>query len=84
MTPQPIGNVVAALQARAMIVRRPDPHDGRKVIVTMTAAGRRAFDERSHRVSEQLAQILFAEFNAKELRRLPDVLPLLDRLADRL
>ncbi|MGZ6642442.1 MAG: MarR family winged helix-turn-helix transcriptional regulator [Solirubrobacteraceae bacterium] len=84
VTPQAIGNVLGRLQSRGMVARRPDPSDGRKVIVAITPRGTRAFDDRSHAVSERLADVLAGEFSPAEVRRLAGVLPLLERLADRL
>jgi DNA-binding MarR family transcriptional regulator len=67
-----------------LIDRTPDPTDGRKVIVTLTEAGRRAFDHRSEEVSEHLARVLSEALEAGERTQLAAVVPLLERLADRL
>jgi DNA-binding MarR family transcriptional regulator len=84
VTPQAIGTVVGALQRGGLIVRSQDPTDGRKVIVALTAAGRRAFDHRSEEVTDHLARVLGEAFDARERSQLAAAVPLLERLADRL
>jgi DNA-binding MarR family transcriptional regulator len=84
ITPQAVGSVLAGMDRRGLIARTPDPTDGRRVIVTLTEAGQRAFDHRSEEVTEHLARVLGEAFDASEQARLHAALPLLERLADRL
>ena len=84
ITPQAVGSVLGAMHRAGLIDRTPDPTDGRKVIVTLTEAGRRAFDHRSEEVSEHLARVLSEALEAGERTQLAAVVPLLERLADRL
>jgi DNA-binding MarR family transcriptional regulator len=81
--PQAMGTTLAALEQRGLVQRRPDPNDGRRVVMTMTPAGRAMLRDRRSASSQRIARAL-AEFTAAERRRLLAVLPLLDRLADRL
>jgi DNA-binding MarR family transcriptional regulator len=84
VTPQAVGSVLSALQRRGLIDRSPDPADGRRVIVGITARGRQAFDQRSDVVTRRLAAALAITLTPAELRRLAGVLPLLERIADEL
>ncbi len=42
ITPQSLGVILAALESRGLIRRRPDPNDGRWVVMSLTRAGRDA------------------------------------------
>jgi DNA-binding MarR family transcriptional regulator len=84
VTPQAVGSVLGAMHRNGLIARSPDPTDGRKITVTLTDAGRRAFDHRSEEVTERLARVLGEAFEPGELAQLAAALPLLERLADRL
>lgn len=44
VTKPSMSRTVAALVERGLITRTPDPHDGRQVILTLTAAGRQTLD----------------------------------------
>ncbi len=81
ISPQSMGATLAALEARGLVARRPDPADGRRIVLSVTDAGRQALqDKRSARV-EQLAQALSTGFTRTELSQLMAAAPLLERLA---
>ncbi|HLH58049.1 MAG TPA: MarR family transcriptional regulator [Streptosporangiaceae bacterium] len=81
ISPQSMGATVAALEARGLVERRPDPADGRRAVMSVTEAGRQVLrDKRSARV-EQLAQALSSGFTAAEVSQLKAAAPLLERLA---
>ena len=84
ITPQGIGTILTRLHQRGLVARSPDPHDRRRIITSITPAGRKALDSRHLAVNDALATTLRDQFKADELRRLTAVLPLLDRLGDRL
>jgi DNA-binding MarR family transcriptional regulator len=84
ITPQVVGTALTDLAARGFVDRRKDPLDGRRLIVTITNIGRTALDARTEAVTMRLAEALGEGFTAGELRRIDDVLPLLNRLAERL
>ncbi|HVI34891.1 MAG TPA: MarR family transcriptional regulator [Gaiellales bacterium] len=75
--------LIARLADQGLVRRAADPHDGRAVVLTLTAAGgevlaqRRA--ERTHRLSGPLAGL-----PDDDVRRIADALPALIRLADAL
>lgn len=82
--PQAMGTTLAALEQRALVRRSPDAEDGRRVMMTVTPAGRALLEDRRSESTGQIARALADEFTAAERRRLLAVLPLLDRLAQRL
>ena len=41
ISPQSMGATLAALEARGLVERHPDPQDGRRVVLSVTEAGRR-------------------------------------------
>jgi DNA-binding MarR family transcriptional regulator len=81
ISPQSMGATIAALEARGLVERHPDPGDGRRAVMSLTEAGRQMLeDKRSARV-EQLAQALSTGFTRAELGQLMAAAPLLERLA---
>jgi DNA-binding MarR family transcriptional regulator len=81
ISPQSMGATLAALEARGLVARHPDPQDGRRVVLSATETGLELVrDKRTKRV-EQLARALAGEFTQAELRQLMVAAPLLERLA---
>ena len=81
ISPQSMGATLAALEARGLVARQPDPDDGRRAVLTLTGAGQQVLrDKRSARVA-QLARALSNGFTPAELRQLHAAAPLLERLA---
>ena len=76
-----MGATLAALEARRLIERRPDPADGRRVVLSVTEAGLELLRDKRSARTEQLAQALSAGFTATELKQLAAAAPLLERLA---
>ena len=81
ISPQSMGATLAALEARGLVERRPDPADGRRAVISATEAGLQALRNRRNARTEQLAQALSAEFTRSELRQLMAAVPLIERLA---
>src|ERR1700721_1965184 len=46
ISPQSMGATLSGLEERGLVERRPDPGDGRKVVMSLTAQGRRALEQR--------------------------------------
>jgi DNA-binding MarR family transcriptional regulator len=72
---------LAGLQRFGMVDRAPDPHDGRRVVISLTAAGRSALTARRSALAHQVAGALTTRFNPAERQQLLDAVPLLQRLA---
>jgi DNA-binding MarR family transcriptional regulator len=81
ISPQSMGATLAALEARGLVERRPDPADGRRAVISATEAGLQVLRNRRNARTEQLAQALSAEFTRSELRQLMAAAPLIERLA---
>jgi DNA-binding MarR family transcriptional regulator len=61
--------------------READPQDGRRVVMSLTAAGRSALNARRSALSRRVATALSEGFTADERAQLLDAVPLLQRLA---
>jgi DNA-binding MarR family transcriptional regulator len=80
--PQSMAQTVSELEAEGLISRRPDPADGRRMLIELTSNGRETLEEdRRHRVG-WLIESITDEFSESEQRALAEVVPLLRRLAD--
>ena len=56
ISPQSMGATLAALEARGLVERAPDPEDGRRVVLSITDAGLQVLRDRRNARTEQLAQ----------------------------
>lgn len=81
ISPQAMGTTLAALQERGLIERRPDPQDGRRVLLSVSTAGGEVLRARRHARAEQLARVLESGFTEEERARLMEAAPLIERLA---
>ncbi len=81
ISPQSMGATLAGLQARGLVERRADPSDGRRVVMSLTAAGAAALRSKRDARTAQLARALAADFTQSELDQLMAAAPLLERLA---
>jgi DNA-binding MarR family transcriptional regulator len=82
ISPQGMGATLAALEARGLVERRSDPDDGRRVVMSLTGAARRALQDRRDATTERLAKALSASFSPEELDQLRAAAPLIQRLAE--
>ncbi|WP_405684023.1 MarR family transcriptional regulator [Streptomyces sp. NBC_01387] len=82
--PQAMASTLAALEERGLVSRRQDPADRRRAVMTVTDAGRSVLRERRSESVQRLTEVLDEEFTPAERRRLLAVVPLLERLAERL
>lgn len=84
ISPQSMGATLARLEARGLLERHPDPADGRRVVLSVTAAGQDVLRTRRSARTQVLARALAAGFSPAELRQLQAAAPLLERLAQQL
>jgi DNA-binding MarR family transcriptional regulator len=82
--PQAMAATLAALAERGLVRRTQDAADGRRSLMSVTDAGRQVLNDRRSESVQRLTAVLDEEFTPAERRMLVAVLPLLDRLAERL
>ncbi|HEY2789918.1 MAG TPA: MarR family transcriptional regulator [Gaiellales bacterium] len=80
--PQSVASTVAALEQAGLISRRPDPGDGRRVVLELTTAGREALADDRRRREGWLADAIARDLTADERRVLGEAAALLRRIAD--
>lgn len=78
--PQSIATTVAALEERGLIVRRPDPGDGRRQLISLSAEGRTALDDGERAGEEWLVQALQERLGEDERQTVIAAMALLERL----
>lgn len=84
ISPQSMGATVAALLERGLIARERDPQDGRRILLSVTEAGRELVRARRGARTQLIARALRDRFTPAELAQVRAVLPLLERLADKI
>jgi DNA-binding MarR family transcriptional regulator len=80
ITPQAMGATVAALEARGLVTKSPDPSDGRRSILTVTDQGVAVVQAGRGQLTDRLAATLEGEFTADELDQIRTAAPLIERL----
>ena len=81
ISPQSMGATVAALEERGLVGRAPDPADGRRSILSLSADGRALLQRRRSARSELLSAALESAFTRAEVKQLQAAAPLIERLA---
>lgn len=81
ISPQSIGATVAALEERGLVNRAPDPADGRRSILSLSADGRALLERRRSARSEHMSEVLESAFTRAEVKQLQAAAPLIERLA---
>ena len=81
ISPQSMGATLSALEARGLVTRDPDARDGRRVVLSVTEAGRQLLRDKRDARTELLAKALAGGFTREELDQLMTAAPLLERLA---
>ena len=84
ISPQSMGVTVATLLDRGLIERSRDPEDGRRIVLSITATGRRTVHDKRGARTEQIAAALRDGFSDDELAQLQAAAALLERLAEKL
>jgi DNA-binding MarR family transcriptional regulator len=78
--PQSMAQTVAELQAAGFVARRPDPIDGRRILIELAEPGLAALREDRQGRESWLAEAM-AELTPGERRALDRAVPILQRLA---
>jgi DNA-binding MarR family transcriptional regulator len=78
--PQSMAATLAALDERGLIKRRPDPGDGRRQLVSLSAAGREFIDDSRQAREEWLTRALQERYTEAERHTVIEAMGLLDRL----
>ncbi|HET7014247.1 MAG TPA: MarR family transcriptional regulator [Streptosporangiaceae bacterium] len=81
ISPQAMAVTVGGLEARGLVARQADPHDGRRAVISITETGLELLRSRRDARTERLAQALSAAFTPEEVRQLKEITPLIERLA---
>ncbi|GAA2690352.1 MarR family winged helix-turn-helix transcriptional regulator [Streptomyces lunalinharesii] len=84
ITSQAMGTTLGVLEARGLVDRRRDPHDGRRIIMSLTETGVEVLRYKRDARAQQLAAALGERFTAAELATLQAAAPLIERLGDSL
>jgi DNA-binding MarR family transcriptional regulator len=82
VTQQAIAQSLATLKERGLVEKQADPSDGRKSLVTATAAGRALRDGITASREEWLTQAIDAAVRPEEPPLLAEAIDLLERIAD--
>lgn len=80
--PQSMAQTVHDLETAGLVSRRPDPTDGRRSFVELTAAGLELLTTTRARRETWLAETLERELDSDERALLHEALTLLSRIAD--
>jgi len=78
--PQAVVPTLAALQERGLIERRPDPSDGRRLLISLSPAGRTMFQGAQLEGDEWLTKAIQDRLTPAERTTLVEALKLLERL----
>ena len=78
--PQSIATTLAALDERGLIERRPDPADGRRQLVSVSAAGRAFLADKRRAGEEWLARSFQEHYTEEERQAIIAAFALLERL----
>lgn len=81
--PQSMCTIVNRLEERGLVDRAQDPGDGRRIVVSLTAAGREGLTGARAERARRLTAAITEELSADEQRQLAAALPLLERVSRR-
>jgi len=82
MRPQSMGTVVTALEQAGLISGTPDPHDGRKVLLSLTDSCRSWIGEGRAARQDWLCRAIEAKLTGPEQEQMAAAVALLKRLAE--
>ena len=82
MRPQSMAQTVREMESAGLVSRRPDPDDGRRAFVELTAEGRKRLKAARAAREDWLAQALDRELDASERESVREALELLVRVVE--
>lgn len=81
--PQSMATILGRLYERGLVVRRPDPADGRRLLVSLSDAGREGLRGARREKARRLSRAIADELTPEEQAVLAAALPLLERITPR-
>ncbi|MUL65004.1 MarR family transcriptional regulator [Mycobacterium sp. CBMA 234] len=78
---QSMASVVATLEERGFVTRQPDPHDGRRQLITLSPSTIEELEGSRQLRDQWLAQVLQETYNDEELDVIDRALALLGRIS---
>ena len=81
ITPQSMYAIVTALVGRRLVVRNPDPHDGRRIVISLSQAGSDGLCGAHQERARRLAQAIREELTLAEQEQLAAAIPLLEKIS---
>jgi DNA-binding MarR family transcriptional regulator len=82
ITPQAMGVTIARLEELGLVSRRPDDSDGRRSVLSLTAAGRDAITSGRSLIVDKIIATLATSFSPEQVVTLAAAAPLIERLAE--
>jgi len=79
LDPGYLSRILASLEQRGVIERRRSDADGRRLLITLTTAGREAFDQLDRRSSEEISEFL-VELEPGEQERLVEAMATIESI----
>ena len=80
--PQSMTQTISDMEADGLLVRRPDPSDGRRTLVELTEQGLSMLEADRRQREGWLAQAIEQDLSPAEQRLLADALELIERLSE--
>ncbi|MCW2848475.1 MAG: transcriptional regulator, MarR family [Marmoricola sp.] len=80
--PQSMAHTLHQLAEAGFVAKRPDPTDGRQILIALSDAGRRAIEEQRRETTGWLSAAIDHELDGDELRALATAVALLGRLVE--
>lgn len=84
VTSAAIAAALTSLDSKGMITRQRSTGDGRRVVVTLSTAGRRTLHHREVASIERIKSVLGDSLSAAQRARLAGAIPLLEKVAEKL
>lgn len=80
VTTPSMSQILKKLDGQQLILRSPSPHDGRKVMISLTPEGRDIVEQARHNKDEILRHLITSRLTDTEIQLLERAVPLLQKL----